>query len=389
MADTATPSSSEAGGAPAPEAGAEDLPPYPSKMWWWIGGVLMVVGIFGGVTVAGIGIGHAISMTKTQRVPVPSTKTLTLDPGRYQVQVDDYYWSYTINPRVFVTGPNGNEVEVTANSTPFNDAGAHTSPPKLGYFDAGEAGPYVVRTERRTDLPGDDEPTTTTRRGSTTTTRFGSSVNRSGHANAVGIARADAEVASATAPLIIGGFVGMVLLVIVATIILIRTGVKDGRARKARRPKPAYANFPPPVFAGGRGFPPPPPPGAYPPPGPRGPGPYGPQPPPPAAYPPPPGPAFGAFPPPSGPARGGPPPPSGPGSFAGPPPRGPAYPGPPPAGYRPGGEGGPGLDGPDGLAPNRGFDPGPVDPPYDEVDFDDVPPSRPDYGDPPFPDPTR
>jgi len=377
-------------------------PEKPSGAGWWVGGILMVLGIFGAAVVAGLGIGRAIALSTPQRVNVPSTRAMALEAGTYQVKVDDSSYSYTINPRIFVESPDGKEVEVNAGGSIYSDPSysSYSSARRLGYFDAPTSGIYTVRTERRTDVADEFPVPPTTRWGTTTTTRFGTS-RGPGYPIAVAVSRADDEAATRSVPLIVGGALGGLALVVVAAIILGVTASRLARANRARPPEVGAPRVQPPTYSYAQAIPAPiggpgPAVGPFPVPGGQGPGPF----------PVPGGQVPGPFPVPGGGGPGPFPVPGGqvPGPFPVPgadasttpigatftgPPRGPAYPGPPPPGY--GGE----VPAPaqeTGAPGERGAHPEEVEPgsagPHSE-ESEEVSSEAPPYGEPPFPDPTR
>jgi hypothetical protein len=297
----------------------KSLPKMPSSAGYWIGAILVALSMVGGVVLVGIGFGRLISLTIGESIQVPSDTTRTLDPGKFKLyHSSSNYDSYDTNPVFTIVGPDGADVPVTDVAGADHPYYSSSRDSTIATFTATQRGGYQIKTELRPDRPGhaygsySSVPTTRPRSGQPRL-----EIDQYTYPSYVNLAAADSEVAGQTVPFILSGFGGGFVLFVVGLILLVVTGVRRSRARKARTPPrppgpppgaPPWASYPPPGGYPG-GYPPPGPYGQPPPPG----GPYG-------APPPPPGP-YGQPPPPGGPyGQPGPPPPGGPGPYGGPPP---------------------------------------------------------------------
>jgi hypothetical protein len=270
--------------APSPTS---DEPLKPSTLWYWIGGLVMLIGVIGG-TVFGIVrvVGAIDDVDDWPRVDIPSSDELTLDEGEYDLFLEypgaaqtTYYDGFVDDPDVELVDDRGDAV--------FGAVYSDFSTTTYSY------GNHEGRSFAVLDVPADGTYTLEVRGEP----RPGQQVAVAADDPVVGI--------------LVGVFGGMGIAgfaVLVGAILMIVTAVKRSRERKRRNPPRRWApptqGWYPPASAY------PPPPGAYPPPsgypaGPGGPGggypPPGPYAPPPGSYAPPPGaPPAGWAPPPGG-----------------------------------------------------------------------------------------
>ena len=256
---------------------AASLPKMPSAAGFWIGSLLIAVSIIGGAVAVGIGFGHLINLTAGEIMQVPGDSTRTLDAGKYKIyhssSLYDPYDSYDTNPTFTIVGPDGNTVPVTdvagADHSIYNTRSSQT----IATFTAPTRGGYQIKTAYRPDRPGGSSgvptlpsipsvPTTRPRSGSGSS---GFGVDDYTYPSTVRLAADDSEVAPQTVPWFLGGFLGGFVLFVVGLIVLIMTGVRRSRARKARTPPrpfgpgpgvPPWAGYPPPAGYPG-GYPPP------------------------------------------------------------------------------------------------------------------------------------
>jgi hypothetical protein len=267
----------------------------PSTAGYWIGTLLIVVGVVGGIALFAVGVGRAVSLSTGTTLRVPGEVTKTLDPGKYKFYSYGYY-DFDTNPTFTVLGPDGASVPVDDVAGPDHSFYSSSSS-KIATFEATQHGGYQIKSAYRPDRPGSGSYDFTP----TTTSRSGRPLRPTGdfiYPSTVTVAADDSSVASQSVPLILMGLLGGFVLVIVGTIVLIMTGVRRSSARKKLQPPrpppgygygygplgaPPWSAYPPPV-----GYP-----AGYPPPGPAGapPGMYGPYGPPPPG----PGPGPGGF----------------------------------------------------------------------------------------------
>jgi hypothetical protein len=227
-----------------PTADVDDSPLRPSTAWYWVGVLLMVGGIVGGIVFGVTRVSDAFGKVDDfPRVAVPGRADIDLDAGGYTIfheypgASDAYGFSFT--PTVAITGPDGSLVDLDsyAGSESYNLSGHEGR--AVWTFDAPVDGSY------RVEVRGEPEPFE--------------------------------EIAIGTSyvgQMLLGIFGGIALAglgVLIGGVLMIVIGVKRGRARRARQPPPA---FPPPgaypgavpAMAGAPTWAAPPPPGAWPPP---------------------------------------------------------------------------------------------------------------------------
>jgi hypothetical protein len=202
-----------------------EQPELPSAKGYVLGAVLVVLAIIGASILVGYGIGRAIDMegSANRLIAVPGGRSFHLEKGRYEVAIHDpYYSGYRTNPDVSVKGPNGTEVQVDDLApTRRNWSSAQRV---IAEFEASTAGTYQVSVTVPDDTDVTDIP------------------------GQVKVGRDGNEIAATVVPLIMGGVLGGLVLLIVGVIVLIITGVRRSRARKILSPpapRPAYPGYPP------------------------------------------------------------------------------------------------------------------------------------------------
>ncbi len=268
-----------------PPTGTDPFAPEikPSVLWYWIGGLLLVAGVIGGVVWGVVGFSRMMDQIEDfQRVHVPGSGEVFIDdPGGYTIY-HEYEGAATSSwrqaPDVEITDPSGSPVFVESYGPNASLTYDYEHEGVAVYtFDAPTTGTYEVETHGELDLGWDQQ---------------------------IAIGRSFTGTLAAA---ILGALAIGAIGVLSGTILLIVTAVRRG---SAKRKSAAAAWVGAPGVAGAQyGFPPPPP-NQYPPPPGQYPPPAGQYPPPPGQYPPPP-PAPGTWP---APSAGSWPPPAPPGS---------------------------------------------------------------------------
>lgn len=227
-----------------PTVDGDDSPLRPSSAWYWVGVVIMVAGIVGGIVFGVTRVSDAVGKVDDfPRVAVPGSAEIDLDAGGYTVfheypgASQSYGFSFT--PTVEITAPDGAPVDLDsyAGSETYNLSGHEGR--AVWTFDAPVGGAY------RVEVRGEPEPF---------------------EEIAIGTSYVGQMLLG-----IFGGIAFAGLGVLIGGVLMIVIGVKRGRARRARQPPPS---FPPPGvypvgapdMAGTPAWAAPPPPGAWPPP---------------------------------------------------------------------------------------------------------------------------
>jgi hypothetical protein len=282
----------------------DDRPLRPSSAWYWVAGILAVVGVVGAIVFSVVIVKDAVdSVDDWPRVSVPGSEEVVLDAGGHTLYLEypgagDYY-TFVDPPDVEITDPDGDPVVVMPTTVRESYSWSGHSGVSFARFHADSDGLYEV--EVRSEPRGTQE------------VAIGEGI--------------DGRIALA----VLGGMAIGGLSVLVALIIAIVTAVRRGKEKRRRNPPPAWNPPPPGAYGSPAGWGAPYP-GTYPQPG------WG-APPPPGAYP---QPGWGAPPPPGAypqPGWGAPPPPGAypapsaypQGMASAPPPPGASSPAPPPA----------------------------------------------------------
>lgn len=185
----------------------------------WVGAVLMVVGIVGGVALMVLGFVHLASVTNdSPQMHVPGTRSFSLDAGEYVLYGSD---SGTTIGDVTVTGPSG---DTLATSTIYSlqtltvDGRSHVG---FARFQAPTSGQYQFAV---VDRSGTVAPTATMIVGPSA---FG--------------------LVGATLALVFGGLLGGGLVFLAGLIVLIVALVRRSRAKRSALagPPPGYGGPPP------------------------------------------------------------------------------------------------------------------------------------------------
>jgi len=226
----------------------------PRKAWYWLGGGMVFGGIvLGIVVIASTVMGIIDEVDDMPRVSAPGRETVTLEEGEATVYAEyeySYGYGYGSTPDVTITNVGtGDELRITEEwMYETYDFGDHHGQ-SMGTIDVPADGRYeVVVGGEYSSLDGVTAVT-------------------------IGTFSIGSMVAGIFAGIGLGGLVSLVGLVILIVVIVKRSG-----ARKANRPRPAYAGgygpppgasypsaYPPPVGQYPSAYPPPAP-SAYPPP---------------------------------------------------------------------------------------------------------------------------
>jgi hypothetical protein len=225
-------------------------PIRPRALWYWIGALLIVAGVVGAVAWFVLGL---MSLDETvddfERVALPGGGSVTLDDAGEYVVYAEASGTTPLRPSgITVTGPDGEPVatEVYSGSVTYGFGGR--SGIAVSTFSADEPGQYVVETT--------------------------SALSAGAETLAVG-----PSIGGDLLGAILGGFAIGAIGVLTGVVVLIVTGVRRGRAKRARRPPTpppsSWGQAPPtwgsPPQAGVPGWGQPPPPGSPPPPPPSSP----------------------------------------------------------------------------------------------------------------------
>jgi hypothetical protein len=215
-------------------ASAEPPKITPSTAWYWIGAFVMAVGIIGGVVWLSVSIATIVGRPNNyERINVPGERTLNFtEAGTFNLYAETsnpvYYYDSLVEPDVDVVGPDGNRVGTNiASTTETYDIGGRYGE-KFATVDIPEPGNYVVSV----------------------TAGRGDGVKPVRIAVGQSIAGADdaRAIIGAVLVAIVGFFGGLIILIV--------TGVKRGKVKKALAP-PVPPRFGP--GPGGPGFGGPPP----------------------------------------------------------------------------------------------------------------------------------
>lgn len=226
---------------PAAAPAAEQGPVRPSSAWYWIGAAIMVLGIVGGTAFGVIRFTDTVDkIDDFPRLAVPSDREVSLDEGGYTLfheypgAASDYGFRFA--PEVEITAPDGSSVPISPYGNEETYSFGDHEGRAISTFRADADGVYRVQVL--------GEPNS-----------FES------------IAIGDSYIGGMLLA-IFGGMALAGLGVVIGGIVMIVTGVRRGRAQRARRPAPAFAGGPAPYGGpGGYSAPTwgaPPPPGAWP-----------------------------------------------------------------------------------------------------------------------------